>query len=49
MAATTQPYDQRDGFIWMNGELIPWRDARLHVLTHALHYAQRRVRGRARL
>ncbi len=33
------PYDQRDGFIWMNGEMVPWRDARLHVLTHALHYA----------
>jgi len=38
MAAATQPYDQRDGFIWMNGELIPWRDARVHLLTHALHY-----------
>jgi len=33
------PYDQRDGFIWMNGELVPWADARLHVLSHALHYA----------
>ncbi len=32
------PYDQRDGFIWMNGELVPWRDAKVHVLTHALHY-----------
>src|SRR6478609_8796346 len=38
MAATSQPYDQRDGVIWMNGELIPWRDARVHLLTHALHY-----------
>src|SRR6476660_8121095 len=38
MAAATQPYDQRDGVIWMNGELIPWRDARVHLLTHALHY-----------
>ena len=38
MASATQPYDQRDGFIWMNGELIPWRDARVHLLTHALHY-----------
>jgi branched-chain amino acid aminotransferase len=38
MAAATQPYDQRDGFIWMNGELISWRDARVHMLTHALHY-----------
>ena len=34
----TEPYDQRDGFIWMNGELLPWRDARVHLLTHALHY-----------
>ncbi len=33
-----QPYDQRDGWIWMDGELVPWRDARLHILTHALHY-----------
>ncbi len=31
-------YDQRDGFIWFNGELIPWTDARVHLLTHALHY-----------
>ena len=34
-----QPYDDRDGFIWFNGELKPWRDAKLHVLTHSLHYA----------
>ena len=33
------PYDDRDGYIWMNGELLPWRDARLHVLSHGLHYA----------
>jgi len=32
-------YDDRDGYIWMDGELIPWRDARVHVLSHALHYA----------
>jgi branched-chain amino acid aminotransferase len=38
MAAAAQPYDQRDGYIWMNGELISWRDARVHLLTHALHY-----------
>jgi len=31
------PLDDRDGFIWLDGELIPWRDARLHVLSHALH------------
>ena len=32
-------FDQRDGFIWMNGSLVPWRDANVHVLTHGLHYA----------
>lgn len=32
-------FDQRDGFIWMNGLLVPWRDANVHVLTHGLHYA----------
>ncbi len=37
--AAIQPYDDRDGWIWFDGELIPWRDARVHVLTHALHYA----------
>lgn len=33
------PFDDRDGFIWFDGALVPWRDARVHVLTHALHYA----------
>ncbi len=33
------PFDDRDGSIWFDGGLIPWRDARLHVLSHALHYA----------
>ena len=32
-------YDDRDGKIWMNGKLVEWRDAKVHVLTHALHYA----------
>ena len=33
------PFDDRDGFIWWDGALVPWRDAKLHVLTHGLHYA----------
>ena len=32
-------FDDRDGFIWYNGEMVPWRDAQLHVLNHGLHYA----------
>ena len=34
----TQSFDDRDGVIWYNGEFVPWRDAKLHVLSHALHY-----------
>jgi branched-chain amino acid aminotransferase len=33
------PYDDRDGYIWFDGELVPWREAKIHVLTHGLHYA----------
>jgi branched-chain amino acid aminotransferase len=33
-----QSYDDRDGWIWMDGKMLPWRDARLHVLSHGLHY-----------
>ncbi len=32
-------YDDRDGKIWMDGKLVEWRDARVHILTHAMHYA----------
>jgi branched-chain amino acid aminotransferase len=35
----TPPFDDRDGVIWFNGEMVPWRNAKLHVLSHALHYA----------
>ena len=35
---TTIPFDQRDGWIWFNGEIVPWKDAKVHVLTHGLHY-----------
>ncbi|MDF1609670.1 branched-chain amino acid aminotransferase [Hoeflea sp. YIM 152468] len=33
------PFDQLDGEIWFNGEFLPWKDAKIHVLTHGLHYA----------
>ena len=32
-------YDDRDGKIWMDGKMVDWRDANVHILTHALHYA----------
>lgn len=32
-------FDNQDGNIWYNGALVPWRDSRLHVLSHGLHYA----------
>lgn len=32
------PFDQRDGFIWFNGDMVPWADTKVHVLTHGLHY-----------
>ena len=31
-------FDDRDGVIWMDGEMVPWREAKIHVLTHTLHY-----------
>ena len=36
---TLVPFDDRDGVIWFDGHLVPWREAKLHVLRHALHYA----------
>ncbi len=33
------PFDQREGVIWMNSEFVPWKDAKIHVLSHGLHYA----------
>lgn len=38
MAQQAQTLADRDGFIWLDGELVPWRDAQVHVLTHTLHY-----------
>ncbi len=35
----TVPFDQLDGHIWMNGEFVAWAEAKVHVLTHGLHYA----------
>ena len=35
----SQPFDDRDGFIWYDGELVKWRSAKVHVLNHGLHYA----------
>ncbi|MEO5807335.1 branched-chain amino acid aminotransferase [Devosia sp.] len=33
------PMDDRDGWIWVDGQFTPWRDAKIHILTHGLHYA----------
>ena len=38
MSALPPPMDDRDGKIWMDGELVDWRDAKIHVLSHTLHY-----------
>ncbi len=35
----SESYDNRDGKIWMDGTLVDWRDAQVHILTHAMHYA----------
>ena len=37
--AALVPFHDRDGLIWYNGKMVPWREANLHVLTHGLHYA----------
>jgi branched-chain amino acid aminotransferase len=37
--AEPRTYDDRDGWIWFDGKLVPWREANVHVLTHGLHYA----------
>lgn len=33
-----EPFDDRDGTVWLDGAFVPWREARLHVLSHGLHY-----------
>ena len=39
------PFDDRDGVIWMNGEMVDWRDAQTHTLSHALHYGSQVFEG----
>ena len=36
MAASLIPYDNRDGSIWLDGQFVPWREAKIHVLTLSL-------------
>lgn len=36
---STPSFDDRDGLIWMDGKLTPWRESKVHMLTHAMHYA----------
>jgi len=36
---SVQPFDDRNGVIWFDGKLVDWRDAKVHILTHAMHYA----------
>jgi len=38
-ASRAKPFDDRDGVIWVDGHLVEWRAARIHILTHGLHYA----------
>ena len=37
--AEQRTFDNRDGWIWFDGKLVPWREANVHILTHAMHYA----------
>ena len=32
------PFDQRNGYIWLNGKIKPWKDCNTHILNHGLHY-----------
>lgn len=33
-----QNIEQKDGFIWLDGNIVPWKDAKIHIVTHGLHY-----------
>ena len=39
------PFHDRDGYIWMDGKLVPFDDAKVHVLSHALHYGMGAFEG----
>jgi branched-chain amino acid aminotransferase len=39
IAMATPNFDDRDGWIWLDGRMVEWRDGKVHILTHALHYA----------
>lgn len=39
------PFHDRDGYIWMDGKMLPWRDANVHFLTHAMHYGTQVFEG----
>lgn len=43
--AAPKALDDRDGYIWMDGKMVSWREAKVHVLTHALHYATQVFEG----
>ena len=32
------PFNEKAGMVWMNGKLVPWKDANIHIASHALHY-----------
>ena len=40
-----QSYDDNDGLIWFDGAMVPWKDTKVHVLTHGLHYASAVLRA----
>ena len=39
MVTDVLPFDKREGSLWFDGKMVPWADAKIHVLTHGLHYA----------
>ena len=39
------PFDDRDGYIWLDGDIVLWREAKSHVLSHALHYGSQVFEG----